>query len=553
MLKRKTFVIGHRNPDTDSICSAIAYAELKKLIGFPEVVAARSGDVNNQTKFALEYFKVKPPMLVSDITPRVKDCLTADVVSMPLETPIKILIDTMDTENIRLMPLTTEGNVYQGLVSLFDVTLGFKKLANPQTCLKLHTSVKNMQTTLGAEAIHMERSEECFDGIVLVGAMECDDFVKWFDRINSELCIILTGNRPQIQKAALEQDIHCLIVSGGQKISPEISKLAIERGVSLLISPYDTATTLGMVHLSAPARTLLPVSEDGFSEKQIISENQLISEAKEAILDSHNRGMVVVDENKAVKGIVTSADILNAYPTSIIMVDHNESSQAVTGIEFAEIVEIIDHHRLGNAHTNSPICFINEPVGSTCTIVARCYFTEGVEMSPQVAGLLMSGIISDTLFFKSPTATETDRRTIERLNLIAKLDLPDYAAKLLEAGARLEGRSAEKIITEDFKEYEVKKGKFGIGQVEVIGFGGIQAKVAEIKTALKKVRTEHKLDFVGVLVTDITYSNSQLFFEGSEAFCVKLDYPMLGEKVAELKGIVSRKKQVVPHLLNVFK
>ena len=546
MRKNKTFVIGHCNPDTDSICSAIAYAHLKNVNGSSEVIAIRAGDINNQTAFALEYFKSAPPRLLTDITPRVGDYMTSEVVSMPVHTPVKKLIDAMEEENLRLIPLMNQNGRYKGLVSLFDVTLGFKKLANPQTCLHLHTCVRNLEETLGAESVYVQDAAGYFDGAVLVGAMERELFLERLSHEQVGRCIILTGNRREIQEAALEQEVRCLIVTGGQAVDKKIAALAKERGVSLLISPYDTATSLGMVHLSAPAYTLSSFSE------QHLTQSQLLSEAKTAILSSRQRGMAVVDEGGSIAGIITGADILKSSPQKVIMVDHNEFSQAVTGIEEAEIVEIIDHHRLGNAQTNAPIYFVNEPLGSTCTIVARRFFTEGVDISPRIAGLLISGIISDTLFLKSPTTTEVDRRTMEKLNRIAGLDLAEYAENMLEAGARLHGRLAYEIITEDFKEYELESVTIGIGQVEVIGFDGIHEKKTEVEQALAKIMSERNLDFVGLLVTDITYSDSQMFFEGTDKFRSKLDYHLIGEKIAELKGVVSRKKQVIPHLLNIF-
>ncbi len=472
--------------------------------------------------------------------------MTSQVLSMPLETPVKKMIDTMEERNLRLIPLTDPEGSYKGLVSLFDVTLNFKKLANPQTCLHLHTSINNLIQTLGAESIYLKDPESYFDSAVLVGAMEREEFSEILTRQQAERCIILTGNRREIQQEALEQKVRCLIVTGGQAVDPQVASLAKEGGVNLLISPYDTATSLGMVHLSAPVYTLSSFSE------QHITQNQLLSEAKTVILNSRERGVAVVDESNSLIGIITGADILKSSGPQIIMVDHNEFSQSVTGIEEAEIVEIIDHHRLGNPQTNAPIYFINEPVGSTSTIVARRFFAEGIEISPTTAGLLISGIISDTLFLKSPTSTETDQRTLEMLNQTAGLDLASYARDLLEAGARLEGRTAGDIITEDFKTYEIDSANIGIGQVEVIGFDEIYKRKAELDTALIKIMKDNNLDFIGLLVTDINLSDSQLFFKGSRQFCSKVDYQLLEDNLAELKGVVSRKKQVIPHLLNIF-
>ncbi len=547
MRKKKTFVIGHRNPDTDSICSAIAYAKFRELRGENNVIAARAGDVNQQTAFALKYFKVDAPLLLSDITPKVMDYMTADVISMPTDTTIKKLVDTMEEKKLRSIPLTNEKGEYFGLVTFFDLMLGLKKLANPDTCLNLKTSVKHLKETLRAKAITCVDSDGCFDGAVHIGAMKVNTFLERMSNEESQRCIVLTGNREKIQRAAIEDGVHCLIVTGGHEVNKEIELLAKKRGVNLLISPYDTATSLGLVHLSAPAHTLSSYTE------QHLKKEQLLSTVKSDILNSETKRMVVVNEDKTIAGIITSADILEVNNVQIVMVDHNELRQSVAGIEEAEIIEIIDHHRLGNAHTNSPISFINEPLGSTCTIVARRYFAEDMEMSKEVAGLLISGIISDTLFLKSPTATKTDKDTIERLNKTAKINIEEYANALLGAGAKLEGRSAKEIITEDFKEYQVSNGKFGVGQVEVIGFAGISKKKDEIKETLELIINERGLSFIGLLVTDITYSNSQFFFSGTRSFTSKIDYPILEEKISRLDGIVSRKKQVIPHLLNLFK
>ncbi|MEW6088424.1 MAG: putative manganese-dependent inorganic diphosphatase [bacterium] len=541
------FIIGHKNPDTDSICAAIAYAKLKQSQGENNVVPARAGNLNLQTEFVLSYFGVPAPLFLPDITPNVGHAMSKEVIFCNKNASLKELLAVMEKNNIRLIPLVDERDCYCGIVSLFDIAHGLFREVTPLNSREIFTSVKYIHAALGGKLLNAYHSDDVFQGIFLVGAMQELSFGKVLSGLDHKKCIVITGDREEIQEIAIENGVRALVVTGGLSISEEIRRMAVEHNVNLLVSPYDTATTLGFVRLSTPAYRVAQNYDGTFTADELLEEAQL------KILKAYNRGMAVLNEEHKITGIITMADFLKFSKPKLILIDHNEISQSVDGADQCEIMEIIDHHRLANRETLHPILFINQPVGSTCTLISRLYFEKNIEIDPKTAGLLISGIISDTVNLKSPTTTALDKEMMERLNNTAKLDLEIYSAKLLASGVNIAGRSPEEIILSDFKEYKTGKITFGVGQIELVGFSEFDKIKHRLTEELVKIRRSRKYNFSALLVTDISVSNSLLVFDGDVNLCRRLGYPLLEPHIAELKGVLSRKKQLAPHLLSIFK
>ncbi|MFC1856000.1 putative manganese-dependent inorganic diphosphatase [Thermodesulfobacteriota bacterium] len=546
-MNEKTFVIGHKNPDTDSICSAISYARLKQIQGDDTVIAARAGEINSQTEFVLNYFKVDAPHFLADIVPRINQAMTKNVLYCHKDTSLKDLLQLMEERNIRLVPVVDNRGEYHGMVSLFDIAHEFRIEADPETGRLIYTSIKNLHLSLGGKLLCSNNTEDFFDGFFLVGAMQDASFRRVLSELDPTKCLVIAGDREDIQKAAIENKVRGLVVTGDLPVSDNIREMADANGINLLTSPYDTATTVGLVRLSTPVHKVVQ-NYDG----HLMSDEDLHS-AHPKILKAYNRGMAVLDSQQKLTGIITMADLLQFSKTKLILVDHNELDQSVEGADKAEIIEVIDHHRLANPQTMQPILFINQPVGSTSTLIAKFYFEQQVPLDKETAGLLISGIISDTINLKSPTTTLVDEHMLTKLNEIAKLDLDDYANQMLIAGVNLAGREPKQIIYNDFKKYKEGRISFGVGQTEVVGFDEFNTMKSAIIEELERIRAKRGYNFIALLATDISTSHSLMIFDGEPILCNMLGYPILEPGVAELKGVLSRKKQLLPHMLNVFK
>lgn len=541
MSEKSTIIIGHKNPDTDSICSALGYATLKQALGEEGVIAARAGNLNPQTDFVLRYFGKEPPVYLSDVYPKVKDVMTRDIASASGKAPLCSVINSMGSKNVRFMPITEDGRPV-GLLSLS--TLAEQLIVRtPSPTREVYTSAKNVMEALQARPIYTVSDEEEFNASVFVGAMAEESFKDVIEKCNPRNCIVIVGDREVIQKAAIIRGVRLLIITGGLDVSPEIYQIAKDNGVSVIISPFDSATTAWLTQLSSPV--------DHFCTHDFlrVSEIETLRGFRARVKDGIG---VVSDENGRLSGVIVPGDLLRPSGIRLILVDHNELSQAVDGASEVEITEVVDHHRLGNFHTSAPIRFVNEPVGSTSTLIAEKFFRKGVEPDKGIAGLMLSGIISDTLMLKSPTATDRDRIMVEKLSEIAGVDPVSFSKELFKAGSGLSGKAPIDVIKADFKAYNVKGKKFGIGQVEVVGFGEFYDVRGVLEEGLSRMKEADGYSLAGLLVTDISYGNSLLLAIADSEVSSALGYPMAGKNLYELKGVLSRKKQVVPHILNLF-
>jgi len=541
-----TYIVGHKNPDTDSICSAIALARLKIAKGETNVRAARAGDVNPQTAYILDRFKVDAPHYLPDVYQRVKEIMTTEIEAVDERSPLLKVIELFRGNNIRFIPVVDESRNPVGILTPMDLAEMNLVRAGDEASRRVFTSIGNIAETLKGE-VHCDALGAVEkDFYVYVGAMGEGSFLKVLGEKNASDCIIIVGDRERIQGLSIDKGVGLLIVTGGLEVSPEICEAAKNKGVSLISSPFDSATTALMVRLSAPASR--------FCKKtfETVGPGELVDDVKLRMAESLERGMLVLGEEGALLGIVTKSNLLKGPKTSLILVDHNELSQSVDGADRVTIREVVDHHRLGNFHTTQPIRFICEPVGSTSTLVAEMYRKEGVSIARDIAGLLLAGVLSDTVMLKSPTSTERDVDIIGWLEEKSGLDHLVFGQEVFSATSSLRKKGINAVIHGDFKIFETKGEKFGVGQVETIGFGEFFEAKARLTAELMKVKETKGLKLSALLVTDIVAGTSLLLATAEKEVVRNLDYPQLEENVYELKGVLSRKKQVAPHLLSLF-
>ena len=541
MGKDTTFVIGHKNPDTDSIASAIALSELKSAFGGGHFVPARAGDLNPQTEFILNRFNIQPPRYIADVHPRAKDIMSPGVVTVNEETPFHKVLELMRKEEVRFMPVLDPEGRPKGVLTLMEIA---KRYLEAEHSIEVTTSLKNIVETLGAKMKHDTLGGKELTLTVYIGAMSEEAFLYILGQEDPRKCAIIVGDRVDIQKRAVEKGVGLLIISGGFDVEKCVLDAAREKGVSIIVSPFDSATTSILVRVSTPA---LNICERSF---ETVSPDDLVESIKYKAAVS--AGLIVLDGSGVMQGVITKTDILKPSGLNLVLVDHNELSQAVDGAEKVNIVEVVDHHRIGNFTCPLPIPFICEPVGSTSTLVAELFRRTGAPLKKEIAGLLLSGVLSDTVILKSPTTTARDKEMVGWLEERSGLDHMALGKEIFGSTASLKSRGPEAVVGGDFKVFETKGKKFGIGQVETIGFDEFREEAMKLSEELVKARDKKELKLSALLVTDITQGTSLLLAVGDREVLYKLDYPRLGEGVYELKGVISRKKQVVPHILGLF-
>ena len=541
-------VIGHRNPDTDAICSAIGYAEFKRRTGMDEAIAARCGDTNERIDFVLETFRLPAPKFVADVSPKVADVMQRKILSVRPDSTASDALRLMDEKNLRILPVMDDSRKCHGLLSLFKLSkFLFPAVNRGKNSREILSSLSGLAGTLGGELVlgfHSDREEEL---ILMIGAMGLDSFAARLEQFPSEKLCVLVGDRLDIQKFAIQSSVRVLIITGGGDVDKDILETALRKRVSVIVSPHDTATTASLCRASVPVRHVL--NEDFLC----FNESAPLVAVREEAMSSGYFVFPVLDAEGQTSGILSKTDFLKTVTRKLILVDHNELSQAVQGADEVEIIEIIDHHRIGALATQQPILFRNEPVGSTCTIVADCFFRNNVELTRPIAGLLLAGVVSDTLNLTSPTSTPRDADILGRLEKIAELNARRFTEKLFASGSLLTLKPAPQAVTTDCKEYEENRVKFSVAQIEEIGFEQFWKRKDELLAALESYRATSAYHFSALLVTDVTTQNSLLLLVGNEKFVRRIDYPRLEPGVYELRDVVSRKKQLLPYLTHCLR
>lgn len=539
----ETIVIGHRNPDMDSVCSAVAYAALKERLGEKGVRPARAGALNERIAFVLEKFGVPQPEFLPDVTPRVRDAMIKDYVGIHPDQPIAEALGLMSSKRLRALPVVDENLRFHGTISenkLLGLVMPSREAA--QRAREVLASLANIAGTFEGRSLTGPLSSREETYALVVAAMDADTFAGRLRNLEPARTVLFVGDRENVHRTALEGGVSALVVTSGAEVDPAFAAEAQAAGMAVIVSPWDTATSVIFARGAMIARHALEEVAEKFDG------DTPLELARRSVALSNKFVFPVLDSEARLEGILSKSDFLKGPSRQLILVDHNELSQAVPGAEDLPVVEIIDHHRLGNRPTETPILFLNQPVGSTCTIVADLYQRQAIVPARPVAGLLLAGIIADTLNGTSPTATETDRRFLAELGEIAGIKAGDLAAEIFAVGSPLQTMSPDKVVEADAKHYEEKGLRFSVAQIEEVTFANFDAQREHLLAALRERVGSEGLFFAALLVTDINEQNSYLLVEGNSDFLRTITYPEQSDRVWFLEGVVSRKKQLLPYL-----
>jgi manganese-dependent inorganic pyrophosphatase len=536
------YIMGHRNPDTDSVVAAAAYANLKQLLGNDEYVAVRGGKLSPQTEYIFERFKVPVPQYIPDMIPKVDYYMQRGGASVNGETSLWNAVAEMEAANSKVIPVVKSDGTYRALLNYNAFAQNILKVLNPETATLFSTNIRLISETLSAQQVFAFNQEELFKCVIIVVSDSIETFKKTLALHTPENAVIITADRQDVQEYSIECGVRALILSSGTPMSKELREKAEIKGVSVLISPYRSAETAMLVMYSAPA------SEMADTKIKPVNVNDTIRYIRPILRESASRTLPVVDDKNVLLGTICETDLLTSPSVEIILVDHNELSQALEGVENYNIQEVIDHHRLGNLNTREPITFINRPVGATCTIIVSLYKQSRIPIPKPIASILLCGILADTLRLQSATATAEDRDTAEYLSNITNLDIEKLGTDILTAGNRLGNRSAGEVVKQDMKEYDEVGMKFTVSQIEVDTIDEIVARRKEFIEELEIERRTRDALFCAIMVTDVIKLTSIMIISGKTEFLQMMDFPRKEDGVFFLRGIVSRKKQLVPLL-----
>lgn len=535
---KKTYVIGHKNPDTDSICSAIAYANLKRQISDDNYRAKRAGVINEETQYILDRFGVEPPKLLSNVQLQVQDVDVNRTPGITGNTSIKEAWTMMKEQNAYTIAVT-DGLKLEGIITTGDIATSYMDEYDSRILAKAKTQYQNIIDTVDGTAVTGDPQGYFVKGKVVAAASSpemLEDFIEKDD-------LVILGNRYEVQLCAIELNVSCIIVCQGASIARTIKKMAEERGIVLISSPHDTFTVARLVNQSIPVKHFM--SKEGLT---IFRTTDYVEDIKQEMAKKRMRDFPVLDKKGNFYGLISSRRLMDASKKRVILVDHNEKTQTVDGIEEAEVLEIIDHHRLGGLETLGPVYFRNQPVGCTATIVYDMYKEHKIVPDKTTASLLCSAIISDTLLFRSPTATWIDQQAASELAEIAQIDMEELAQHMFQAGSNLRGKTAEEICFQDFKQFTVNDVKFGVGQINSMNPEELQEIKEILLPYLERAALRQKVHMVFFMLTNIVEESTELLCYGKgarEQMIEAFDLPLDTTEVV-LQGVVSRKKQLIP-------
>ena len=541
---RKVNVIGHLHPDTDSICAAISYAYLNNHTGDHIYEPRRAGTINRETAFVLNHFGFKEPELITTVTPQIKDVQVQKSEGIDADMSLFSAWNRMRDTKVDTLCITDENNDLQGIIAIKDIANANMDIFDNSVLSAAHTKYRNVVETLKGEMVLGDPEARIERGAVTVGTTP-----ELMENSIHKGDIVLVTNRFETQLFAVESNVSCMVVCAGARISNVVKKSAEEKGIAVITTPYDTFAASRLITMSLPVRDRMLT--DGILR---FSVDTSVDEARKVIAQSRHRFFPVLDENGHYAGVVSVPNLLSVNRKHVILVDHNERAQAVDGLEEAIIMEIIDHHRIGTIETSQPAYFRNEPVGCTCTILYGIYQELGVEIPKNIAGLMMSAILSDTLMFRSPTCTQRDRIAGEALAAICGEDIEPYADAMFDAGADVSGRTAEEVFNSDFKIFSRGQAKFGVGQGSYMTTNSRKAAEALVGPYLKEAAVANDIPIIFYMFTDVKSQTTELLYYGvgaegiaRRAFGVE---PVDG--IFTLPGIVSRKKQMIPPIMAAF-
>ncbi|HPY96493.1 MAG TPA: putative manganese-dependent inorganic diphosphatase [Candidatus Cloacimonadota bacterium] len=537
------YVTGHRNPDSDSICSAIAYAEYLKKNGV-NAVACRLGDITRETAFILDYFDVEEPQILKNVKTQISDLDIDPAVPVTSDSTIQKAWTRMKLNNIKTLPVVDEDNHLFGLITLSDIANKYLDILETNVIGSRQSTLRNVLETLNATLV--SGCAECFpeSGKLVIAAMESNEMDPYIEKSD----IVIVGNRQDAQLKALECKVSSIIVTGNAKISKEVIDMAKSTNTIVMSSPHDTFTTSRLITQSIMVACIM-------TTENLIRFNidDFVSDIKTKMLQTRYRSYPVVDDNNVIKGFISRYHLISSRKKKVILVDHNEKSQTVEGIEEAEILEIIDHHRYGDIQTAYPIHCKLEPVGSTATIIANIFFENAIRPSRSIAGLLCAAIISDTMNFKSPTTVYKDRMTAEKLAEINGINIEEFATKMIQEGSSIVGKTAKEIIHEDYKEFQLGTHKFAISQIKTMDIHCVDSIEKEIFDYMNELAEEKKYDLVMLVITDIIQEGSLALITGERYDLIEKAFNVeVKNNRVFLPGLVSRKKQIIPEISSIL-
>lgn len=540
------WVIGHKNPDTDSICAAIAYAALKNQTEREQYVPKRAGAMNGETQYVLDYFGVEAPEEVYDVGAQVKDINIRRTAGVRDGITLKKAWELMQTERVVTLPIVNESRKLAGLISNNDIAMCYMEVSNQESLSQARPRYHNIIETLNGTLLTGNEHGIFMHGKVEVAAgnrERVDEYIAKDD-------LVILGDRDEMQVRSLELDVSCMIICGGSQVSKQILEMAKSRDCVLISTPYDTFTTARLINQSMPIRSIM--TRNNLVTFEL---DDYVDDIREVMSKERHRDFPVLDENGDYVGMISRRNLLSMQKKRVILVDHNEKTQAVDGIAGAEILEIIDHHRLGSLETMSPVFFRNQPLGSTSSIIWSMYQEKGIEVDPKIAGLLCAAIISDTLMFRSPTCTQYDREAAQTLAQIAGIDIETFASNMFRAGSDFSKKTIEEICYLDFKTFTAEKITFGVSQISAMSALDLADVKSRVQEYLDTMLLERKLDMVFIMLTDIVQEQSQILCAGEGAARI-LAQAFVRAQVEEnetlLKGVVSRKKQFIPELIRAL-
>lgn len=543
-MKDVIYVSGHKNPDSDSICAAVAYAEFKNKTQDIPAIPVRLGKVSQETQFILDYFGVEAPKLIETVKLKVEDLDYDKLSPISPKTSLRKAWTTMKEKGIKSIPVADENKHLVGVLTTSNITSTYMDNWNDSILAVSKTSLENIVETLDAKILNKNEKVSVFPGKIVIAAMHPESMKNFIN----EGDIAIIGDRAEAQIALINSNVSLLIIAGGHTPNDEVVTLAKEKGVNVILTPNDSYTTGRLIVQSIPVDYVMA------SENLVtVSLDDLADDAKKVMSSTRYGSYPVLNESNEVVGNLSRFHVISDKKKKLIQVDHNERAQAVDGIDEAEILEILDHHRVADIQTGNPIYFRNEPVGCCSTIISKRFFENDIVPSREAAGLLCSAIISDTLFFKSPTCTPVDEKICRKLAEIAGVDLDTYAIEVLKAGTSLKGKTCEEIFNQDFKPFVIQGTKVGVAQVNTMDIEGFMPLKDDMIAYMNKKAEEIGADMTMLLLTDIIKEGSQILVAGKdpaiaeETFNIKLENDM-----AFLPGVLSRKKQVVPPLTNAI-
>lgn len=541
--QKQVFIIGHKNPDSDSICSAIGYAYLKNALDKKYLyVPARAGDLNSETGFVLEKFGIESPMEIESLAATVSDMKFKNPIVASPNDSIRDVASLMKERNIRTVPVVDSSKKLLGLVGLKDIAeyyidnLGRKNLTTTPIDLNI------LINTLNGKVIANPKRIDKLTGRLFIAAMQKTTILNKIQTGD----IFILGDRSDVQIDSINSGCSALIITGDSAISHEVNRLATKKGTLIISSPHDTFTTARLLDLSTPLYSIMS------RDVPVAGLYTRISEIKQKVVESKYRCSLIVDSDNRLISIVTRTDLLHPIRKKVILVDHNETAQAVDGVQEADILEIIDHHRVGDISTLMPIHVCNDPIGSTCTIIAELLFLHRIAISRDIAGLLLSGILSDTLILTLSTTTERDKEVARKLARIADIKIGEYGKELLTASINIKGKTAKEILFQDFKEYSLGDKKIAVSQIMVIDKEEIRAKERDIKSEMAKLCDEKRYDLVVLLITNPLETGEEVLVKGEKRIIEKAFAVEVQNDKCFIPRTLSRKRDFIPKIGYAF-